>query len=318
MRLPPIFSPRGGPADARALDGGHHRARHGLRRGRPGVPPARPGGVDRRRGRRAPRPPFQPARRPVVSGTVEVGVKVLRRDPKRPCPALAARAICGAFLGGRALMPAGTAHRGQHPTKPSPSEGFLGCPAASVLPSSRLPPDRPLPVLSAFQPARRAPRSEAGATAPPGAEGARRAMCRDNNHAHFVPKWDLGVWPGADGGMCLGGNRPLRFGSQSGRDLSRSRRRVLPLSVRKTWVCPHLPSGGYEMEVLPPAKPKPKRRTPIEIYIEDGPALDRRRKYEAEQVKLGIIRCTVRCHKDDCETLKKYAARLLAKRAVKV
>ncbi len=72
------------------------------------------------------------------------------------------------------------------------------------------------------------------------------------------------------------------------------------------------------MEVLPPAKPKPKRRTPIEIYIEDGPVMDRRRKYEAEQVKLGIIRCTVRCHKDDCETLKKYAARLLAKRAVKV
>jgi hypothetical protein len=62
-------------------------------------------------------------------------------------------------------------------------------------------------------------------------------------------------------------------------------------------------------------RPVPKRRTPIERYIEEGPiVLDRRRKYEEEQQKLGFIRCTVRVHKEDCAKVKAYAARLLKKR----
>ena len=59
---------------------------------------------------------------------------------------------------------------------------------------------------------------------------------------------------------------------------------------------------------------KPKLRTPIERYIEDGPLVDRRRKYEEEQAKAGFCRLTVRVHQDDIEQLKRYVGRLLKKR----
>jgi len=55
---------------------------------------------------------------------------------------------------------------------------------------------------------------------------------------------------------------------------------------------------------------KPKRRTPIERYIDDGAVADRRDRWEEKQRELGWTRVTVRVHVDDVQALKEFAARL--------
>lgn len=47
---------------------------------------------------------------------------------------------------------------------------------------------------------------------------------------------------------------------------------------------------------------------------EAKPKDDRRRRHEAKQVAAGFTRCIVRCHVDDVEKIKAYAATLLRKR----
>lgn len=41
---------------------------------------------------------------------------------------------------------------------------------------------------------------------------------------------------------------------------------------------------------------------------------DRRQRYEAKQVAAGFTRCIVRCHVDDVDKIKAYAATLLRNR----
>lgn len=55
---------------------------------------------------------------------------------------------------------------------------------------------------------------------------------------------------------------------------------------------------------------RPKRRTPIERYIDDGAVADRRNRWEEKQRELGWTRVTVRVHVDDVQALKEFAARL--------
>lgn len=57
-----------------------------------------------------------------------------------------------------------------------------------------------------------------------------------------------------------------------------------------------------------------KRRTPVERYIDEGTLVNRKVRWELEQVKLGFTRVTLRVHTDDVERLKTYASRLLKKR----
>lgn len=58
----------------------------------------------------------------------------------------------------------------------------------------------------------------------------------------------------------------------------------------------------------------PKKRTPIERFIEEGTLEDRRSRWEQEQRKKGLYRVCVRCHLDDREKVKEYAASLLRER----
>lgn len=55
---------------------------------------------------------------------------------------------------------------------------------------------------------------------------------------------------------------------------------------------------------------KPKRRTPIERYIEDGAAVDRRDRWEEKQREAGWTRVTFRVHSDDVQKLRDFAIKL--------
>lgn len=56
------------------------------------------------------------------------------------------------------------------------------------------------------------------------------------------------------------------------------------------------------------------RRLPVERFIEDGSLTDKRTRWEDRQREKGYTRVTLRVHADDCERLKKYAAKLLKAR----
>lgn len=53
---------------------------------------------------------------------------------------------------------------------------------------------------------------------------------------------------------------------------------------------------------------------PGEDQVETKLKVNRRQKYEAKQVAAGFTRCIVRCHVDDVDKIKAYAATLLRKR----
>ncbi len=58
---------------------------------------------------------------------------------------------------------------------------------------------------------------------------------------------------------------------------------------------------------------KRRRRTPIEMWIEDK-STDRRTRWEREQHAKGLTRVCVRVHVDDIDKVKAYCARLLKER----
>jgi len=57
-----------------------------------------------------------------------------------------------------------------------------------------------------------------------------------------------------------------------------------------------------------------KTETPEPAPEGDKARVDRRVRHEARQREAGYTRAIVRCHKDDVEKIKAYAARLLAVR----
>jgi hypothetical protein len=57
-----------------------------------------------------------------------------------------------------------------------------------------------------------------------------------------------------------------------------------------------------------------KKRTPIERFIEVGTLEDRRHRWEEAQRQKGLYRVCVRCHVDDREKVKEFAAQLLRDR----
>ena len=62
---------------------------------------------------------------------------------------------------------------------------------------------------------------------------------------------------------------------------------------------------------------KAREDDPDRSRAEGKPKVDRRKRHEAKQVAAGFTRCIVRCHVDDVEKIKSYAAALLAERKVR-